>query len=102
MASEPIRAFEPSHMLQGVPLCNIADHTALLPAHKILILATDNPALLKLLLNCLLSQCQSVNVVPVDIPTTEVCTAPTTGKLHIIWLYDCTPAEIALGTGWVL
>jgi len=84
MASLPIRAFEPFQILQGVPECNIADQTALLPAHNTLILATFNPAFERLLLNARLSQFQSVNVVPVDIPTTEVCTAPTTGKEQII------------------
>jgi len=80
----PISAFLPFHILQGVPLCNMADHTALLPAHNTLILATLSPALLKLLLNALRSQFQSVKVVPVDIPTTDVLTAPTTGKEQII------------------
>ena len=72
-------------MLQGVPLWSIALQTALLPAQRTEIDATFNPALLKLLLNALRSQFQSVNVVPVDIPTTDVLTAPTTGKEQIIW-----------------
>ena len=84
MASLPINAFLPFQILQGVPECNIADQTALLPAQRTDIDATFNPAFERLLLNALRSQFQSVNVVPVDIPTTDVLTAPTTGKLHII------------------
>jgi len=80
----PINAFLPFHILHGVPLCNIADQTSLEPAQRIEILATFNPALLKLFANALRSQFQSVKVVPVDIPTTDVLTAPTTGKEHII------------------
>lgn len=64
----------------------MADHTALLPAQRTEIDATFKPALLKEFDNALRSQFQSVKVVPVDIPTTEVCTAPTTGNEQIIWL----------------
>jgi hypothetical protein len=78
-------AFLPFHMLQGVPECNIALQTALLPAHRTDIDATFNPAFAKEFDNALRSQFQSVKVVPVDIPTTDVDTAPTTGKEQIIW-----------------
>ena len=61
----------------------MADQTALLPAQRTDIDATFNPALLKLLLNCLRSQFQSVKVVPEEIPTTDVETLPTTGNEQI-------------------
>ena len=67
-----------------MPECNIADQISLLPAHKIEIEATFNPALLSEFDKALRSQFQSVKVVPVENPSTEVCTAPTTGKEHII------------------
>ena len=84
IASLPINAFLPSHIEQGVPECNIADQISFDPAHRIDILATFNPALDKEFDKALLSQFQSVKVVPVLKPSTEVCTAPTTGKEHII------------------
>jgi len=88
MASLPMSAFEPSQILQGVPLCNIALHTSFDPAQRIDILATFNPAFDNVFESALLSQFQSVNVVPLEIPTTDVCTAPTTGKEQIICEYD--------------
>ena len=72
MASEPINAFLPFQILQGVPLWSIADQTALLPAHNTDIDATFNPAFASEFDKARLSQFQSVKVVPVDIPTTDV------------------------------
>ena len=80
----PINAFLPFHILQGVPECSMADQTSSEPAHKILILATFKPDFERTWANALRSQFQSVKVVPVDIPTTVVLTAPTTGKLQVI------------------
>jgi hypothetical protein len=71
----------------------------LLPAQRTDIDATFNPALLREFDNILRSQFQSVNVVPEEIPTTDVDTLPTTGKLQIAWLYDCTLGAIADGGG---
>mgnify|MGYP003626259125 CR=1 len=68
----PINAFSPFQILQGVPEWSIALQISLDPAHKIDIDATFNPAFAKEFDKARLSQFQSVNVVPVDIPTTDV------------------------------
>ena len=84
IASLPINAFSPFQILQGVPECSIADQISFEPAQRIEIDATFNPALASEFDKARLSQFQSVKVVPVEKPTTEVCIAPTTGKEHII------------------
>jgi hypothetical protein len=84
IASLPINAFSPFQILQGVPECSIADQISFDPAQRIEIDATFNPALASEFDKALRSQFQSVKVVPVENPSTEVCTAPTTGKEHII------------------
>ena len=89
----------PFQIEQGVPLCNIALQTSRDPAHKIEMLATFKPDFDSTCASALLSQFQSVKVVPLDIPTTDVETAPTTGKEQIICEYDCTLGLIALGGG---
>ena len=95
----PINAFLPFHILHGVPECSIADQTSFDPAHKIDIDATFKPAFDNVFESARRSQFQSVKVVPVEIPTTVVLTAPTTGKEQIIWLYDCTLGAMADGGG---